>query len=212
MDDIRTAYLATAASTAELIHHPAVAARWAEPSALAYYDVAGLVGHLAGQVLFIGKALAEPRSELPPIRLPEYYRRTAWMTAGHDDEAHVRIREGSAALAAGGPAALAERVDAAVATLRTVLPDVPRERTVRLPSWQWTLSLDDFVLTRLMELVVHADDVAVSVGIATPRLPEAATRPVLDLLVGLAARRHGPTALLRALTRAERAPVSVAAF
>jgi hypothetical protein len=33
---------------------------------------------------------------------------------------------------------------------------------------------------------------------------------VLDLLWKLAARKHGPVALLRALSRAERAPTSIA--
>jgi hypothetical protein len=36
--------------------------------------------------------------------------------------------------------------------------------------------------------------------------------PVLGLLTGLAARRHGPTAVLRALSRSERAPASISAF
>jgi hypothetical protein len=36
--------------------------------------------------------------------------------------------------------------------------------------------------------------------------------PVLALLTGLATRRHGVPALLRALTRAERAPSAINAF
>jgi hypothetical protein len=36
--------------------------------------------------------------------------------------------------------------------------------------------------------------------------------PVFALLTRLAVRRHGPTALLRALSRSERAPATIAAF
>ena len=66
------------------------------------------------------------------------------------------------------------------------------------PAWvSWTLTLDDFLVTRMMEIAVHSDDLALSVGIATPPLQAAVLDPVLTLLTGLAVRRHGPTAVLR---------------
>ena len=65
---------------------------------------------------------------------------------------------------------------------------------------------------RMMEIAVHADDLAVSVGLATPALPDAVLDPVFALLTRLSIRRHGTVALLRALSRAERAPASVTAF
>jgi hypothetical protein len=84
---------------------------------------------------------------------------------------------------------------------------------VRIPLWgPWSLMLDDILTTRMMELAVHSDDLAVSVGIATPALPQSAVDTVIDLLSRLAVRRHGPTAVLRALSRAERAPATIAAF
>jgi hypothetical protein len=43
-------------------------------------------------------------------------------------------------------------------------------------------------------------------------LPEGVLAPVLSVLTGLALRRHGQAALLRALSRAERAPASIAAM
>jgi hypothetical protein len=48
-------------------------------------------------------------------------------------------------------------------------------------------------------------------GRATPALPQSAIDTVIDLL-SRPARRHGPTAVLRALSRAERAPATIAAF
>jgi hypothetical protein len=64
----------------------------------------------------------------------------------------------------------------------------------------------------MMELAVHSDDLAVSVGTATPALRQSAVDTVIDLLSRLAVRRHGPTAVLRALSRAERSPATIAAF
>ncbi|MET7481414.1 hypothetical protein ABZT17_44935, partial [Streptomyces sp. NPDC005648] len=58
----------------------------------------------------------------------------------------------------------------------------PARRPIRVPSWgDWSLELDDFLLTRLMKLVVHADDLARSVGLPAPGFPEEATAPVVEL-------------------------------
>jgi hypothetical protein len=63
-----------------------------------------------------------------------------------------------------------------------------------------------------MELAVHSDDLAASVGVPTPELPPAAAELVLGLLTQLSIRRHGATAVLRTLSRAERAPGTITAF
>jgi hypothetical protein len=83
---------------------------------------------------------------------------------------------------------------------------------VGLPWAGWSLTLDDFLVTRMLEITAHCDDLAVSVGVATPPLPASVTEPVLDLLCRLAVHRHGVIAVLRALSRAERAPATIAAI
>ena len=85
-------------------------------------------------------------------------------------------------------------------------------RLVQPPAGPWALALDDFLITRMMEIAVHSDDLAYSVGLPTPRLPDDVLEPVIDLLARLAVRRRGATAVLRALSRAERAPEVVSAF
>jgi hypothetical protein len=211
--DIRTAYLAAAASAADLLADPAVGARWDLPSALEYYKVGGLAGHLAGQVFFVGSVIDADEATEQPIDLLDYYDQAPWITAGPDEAVHVRIRTGSEANATDGPEALVDRVRGAVDELRRVLPGVPADRRVHLPTWgPFSLRFDDFVRTRLMELVVHSDDLAVSVEIPTPALPETVTGPVITLLAGIASRRHGAVPVLRALSRVERAPDSIAAF
>jgi len=77
---------------------------------------------------------------------------------------------------------------------------------------QWCLSLDDFLTSRLLELLIHVDDLALSIGVTPPAMPASAIDLVLELLMGLAVQRHGTTAVLRALSRRERAPQSIAAI
>jgi hypothetical protein len=205
--ELRTDYLDVADVAAALLTDPAVAAAWEEPSALPEYTVGGLAGHYAGQILLIGMVLQDPPAPQEPISLLECFARANWMNeTGLDAPAHVRIRTMSAELAKDGPAALAERAAWAVGQLRSVLPDLP-PRPVHLPTWgDWSVTFDDFITSRLFELVIHTDDLAVSVGVPTPELPEGAVDTVVALLARLAVRRHGPTDVLRALSRAERAP------
>jgi hypothetical protein len=64
----------------------------------------------------------------------------------------------------------------------------------------------------MMEIVVHGEDVAASVGFEAPRVPDTVLGPVLALLTRLAVRRHGQGAVVSALSRAERAPRTISAF
>ena len=49
-------------------------------------------------------------------------------------------------------------------------------------------------------------------GITAPTLPDEVPGPVLALLTRLAVRLHGQSAVVAALTRAERAPAAINAF
>jgi Mycothiol maleylpyruvate isomerase N-terminal domain len=212
MNPVREAYLEAAASVVALLRSPAVAASWTAPSALADFGVDGLAGHLAWQVLCVPRALATGQSSSEPIFLDEHYARARWLDTGIDDEANVGIRRTGEDLAADGVDDLATRTEAALAQMRDALPAEAPDRSVRLPWAEWSLTLDDLLITRMMEIAVHADDLAVSVGMPTPELPPAVLDPVFDLLTRLAVRRHGPTAVLRALSRTERAPETISAF
>jgi mycothiol maleylpyruvate isomerase-like protein len=209
---IRDDYLATARAAGVLLRDPAVAAGWDSPSALPEFSVRGLAGHLAFQVFVVRMALDAPQATEETIPMVEHYRRSRWIGAPLDDDFNVGIRTGGEQLAADGPAALADRFDAAVDALAADLPG-ESNRAVRMRLWgPWTLSVDDFLVTRTMELAVHADDLAYSVRVDPPRLPAAAVERVVDLLTRVALHRHGQTAVLRALSRAERAPGSIAAI
>ncbi|GAA2601631.1 maleylpyruvate isomerase N-terminal domain-containing protein [Actinomadura fulvescens] len=212
MTQVRADYLAVAESVAALVNDPVVAGAWDEPSALPRLTVGALANHLAGQISFVALVLPEPPAEQPVIEILDYYARVGWIGTGLDEPFNLRIQRGEAKAAADGPQALISRTAKDLGELRDRLPAEP-PRAVHLPVWgDWSLSLDDFVTSRLMELVVHTDDLAVSVGLPTPPLPSGAVDTVVVLLARLAVQRHGPVDVVRALSRAERAPTTIAAI
>lgn len=201
---------------ADLVRHPAVARRWADESACADMSVGALANHLAAQAHHVHVLLSADPGDADPISAVEHYRRAAWVTAGHDGDANVDIRESGEGEARSGPDDLAERVGRDLAALPGALEPVLAGRrhpdTVLIPWQGWSLSSADFVLTRTMEVLVHSDDLAASIGVQTPRFPDGAADAVLALLASVAADRHGQAAVLRALSRPQRASGSVSAF
>jgi hypothetical protein len=210
-------FLLAAGSVVDIVGRMEVVSRWSEPSALPGLTVAGLAAHLASQVLTVHAAVTSGTavSEERPVPLLEHYQRASWVRAGLDDPANVAIRETAERSAGVGHGALVASVQTAVDDLRaaftrTLPAGLPP--AIRMPAWEWSLSFEDFLVTRVMEIVVHTDDLAVSVDVAPPILPEAVLGPVLALLVGVSLQRHGQSAVVRALTRSERAPASISAF
>jgi hypothetical protein len=96
--------------------------------------------------------------------------------------------------------------------LERLLPGNPPGTVSGNPRWPYATPLGDFLRTRILELVVHADDLAVSVGVATPEFAPETFEIATCILARLAAKRHGQASLVRALARAERAPASISAL
>ncbi|MGN9809174.1 maleylpyruvate isomerase N-terminal domain-containing protein [Micromonospora sp. BQ11] len=207
---IRDAFLDAADVAATLLRAPVLAGRWSAPSALADFTIGGLARHLANQVTrTTGLLAAAPGTSAVPLL--DHFTGNPWVTSGVDGADNMGIRRrGERDAAATTPDRLADEVDAALSELRRTVPAQPTDRIVDLG--EWGLRVDDFLLTRVLELVVHTDDLVVSLGLPTPALPAAATEASLHLLVRLAAWRHGPLDVVRALARRERAPASVAAL
>ena len=209
-NELRGPFAAAVEVATELVLSPEVTTRWEVESACADMSVGALARHVVGQWFNVERLLREPPAA-DPIPVVEHYVRAAWVSSGHDDEANVGIRVDSEELAAEGP----EAMRALVEDLRPRLADVlasGREGPVLIPWQAWALEESDFLLTRLMEIVVHCDDLAASVDLAPPEFPDQVVLPVLGLLTQVAVRRHGQAALVRALSRPQRAPAVVSAF
>jgi hypothetical protein len=210
VDALDLAFPVAASIALELVRRPEVRERWTEPSALPHLSVGGLACHLARQVVHAA-TLLPMATDLPTLdSVDAHYERAAWVTAGPPTRDEVASSRDEVE-AAEGPGPLLERTVAALADVRDVLADGAARDVVPIPWQGWSLRRGDFLLTRQLEVVVHADDLAVSVGMPTPELPEPVFGPVRDLLVRLAVRRHGQSAVISALTRSERAR-SISAF
>ena len=212
MTSVRTVFIEAAVGGLELVGSARVAQDWDLPSALSGMSVGALAAHLARQVVRVPEVLATPVPDERPLPLVEHYARSEWVTSGPDDEPNAAIRARAVVDALPGPTEVLARALEALATARVVLPHEPAGRRVRPPWLAWNLTLDDYLRSRMLEIVVHSDDLAVSVGVEPPAWPEEVVAPVLGVLTTLAVRRHGVPAVLRTLSRAERAPASIAAI
>jgi len=205
VNDVRFSYLLAADSVLNLASSPEVGIRWREASALPAWSVAGLTAHLLSQITAVAATLNEPVENAQLLSLREHYENVPWRQAALDGASNVDIRSSSEQQGTKDQKVLVGKAADALESLRPTLLQTPLDRTFKPPWTGWALHLEDFLVTRLMEIAVHSDDVAVSVELATPALPDTVMSPVRHLLIDLAAERHGDTAVLRALARRERA-------
>jgi hypothetical protein len=207
-DRLDSAFRVAAAVALDLIRRDEVRDRWLRPSVLPKMSVGALACHLGSQVVRAAELLPVA-TDVPALESADaHYHRAAWVTSTSPDDP-PNDRTTADAQAALGAAALTERSAEALEIVRRLLADGTARDVVLIPWQDWSLRRDDFLLTRMLEIVVHADDLALSVGLRTPQFPLAAFAPVRDLLVRLAVHRHGQSAVISALTRSERTrPIS----
>jgi hypothetical protein len=101
-----------------------------------------------------------------------------------------------------GPEALAARFARSVVQLQDRQIEL-NEQTVLFGR---SLPVDECATCCLLELVVHADDLAFGLGVSTPEFSVEALDLVLVTLAKISGRRNGGVALVRALARSERVP------
>ncbi|MEU0551050.1 maleylpyruvate isomerase N-terminal domain-containing protein [Micromonospora sp. NPDC005979] len=204
VDALDSAFPIAASIALDLIRHPEVAARWSRPSALPHLSVGALACHLGRQAIRAAELLPAS-ADLPTLESADsHYERAAWVTEGTPDEDAVAAGPDEAD-ALRGPDDLHARSGEALTQVNDLLTRGAALDLVPIPWQGWSLRRADFLLTRQLEIVVHSDDLAVSVGVPTPVFPAGVFDPVRDLLVRLAVRRHGQSALIGALSRSERA-------
>jgi hypothetical protein len=202
-------YMAAVDWLLELLDRDEVELAWARPSALARYSTGGVAAHAVyGGVLRLVQYLGEPEPAADhPVTMADYYGPNRVNDPDADDPLFVLLRDGAEKTARRGRAALVATGRAAREELAEILPGTPRDRAipvVRVPGG--TSPLADYLRTRVLEVVVHGDDVACSVeGLVITDPPAAAVGVCLSLCLDLARAQSGDLGALRAFTRAERA-------
>ena len=173
--------------------------------------VGGLTRHLVSQPECAAEFLttAGP-GDAPLLSLVGHYDLVDWLAAPVDAPENTSIRDDFNRL---GSVGHADSVAVLARSLEQLDSAIDAAGPTTYVPWQdCALPTDDFLVVRAMEVVVHADDLASSVGLPFPEFSPEILEPVLALLAALSARRHGPAAVLRTLSRQERDSGSVSAF
>jgi hypothetical protein len=200
VNEVRDAYLGLCDTVAALVGRRDVGDRWNDPSALADMTVGALAGHLASSVLQVDLFLDMPEPDGTLVTATEYFAAMTDSTRpGSELNAGVRARADE--IANRGWARLYIDTGRAADRLRERLADVPVDR--RFSAQGKVLLVDEFLMTRLVEMAVHLDDFARSLDLSAVAVPDDATTIAIAVLVGAARTRHGDRAVLRALTRRE---------
>ena len=194
---VRAAFLQAAGEAAVLIGRRDLGERWNDRSTLAELDIGALAGHLARAVLTVHWYLDMPEPDPPTITAGEYF---ATVTSELGSDANVEIRGRAAEAARGGWARLYLDMGNALDHLRRRLPDERADH--RIPTGDRGLLLDEYLRTRIVELVVHTGDLCRSLEIPVPEMPDA-TRVAIGVLLDTAMIRHGASGVLHALSRRE---------
>lgn len=189
---------------------PALVDRFDGPSALREFTVRGLAGHLLRAMTSLKGYLDQPEpAATGPGQSPDVISAAAYyatILAGDtdiDSDLHRSVRQRGVEAAPGPPDDFAAGWGKAATELITRLHGERPERLVEVYGGL-VLSLDEYLVTRLIELAVHGDDLAMSLGVAPPALSPDATGLVITTLVEVARLSRGDTAVLRALIRRER--------
>ena len=193
---------------------PEVAAGWSAPSALEGLTVGAVVAHLVLATERTATVLeAEPPSgdEVRAVGLADFYGPNRIDDrASLEDGLPAFVRDSAAAKSEAGPEAVVAELAALGPRLRPLLESAPADRIVPVVQVRGgAASLDDYLVTRVIELVVHTDDLACSVGLELPDPPAEVLAVAGAAFVELAAARAGGRAVVRAFTRGERADPEV---
>lgn len=203
------AFLATGFDFLDLTRQSEVAAKWSEPSALERMSVGAVAAHGLGNLEQILNDCERPEPATTRLLGIVEYTRSARLEQRDDldrYEGHAMIIGAAEKAASKGPGPVIERAAAWLEQLRWVLPALdPRKHVYlpRLPPMAGPLAM--MVANRTNELIVHMDDLAVSVGLPTPPLRPEAAAMALTVLTSVSRKVNSDLELIRVMARAERA-------
>ena len=194
-------FFETAEAVVDLLGADEVRERWEEPSALDRMTVGQLAGHTARAVLTVERYLDRP-AEGDPVDAVAYL-----LTVSDDTDLqspiNKQVRERAQSESEAGVEALLEATMRALTTLRLRLPVLDPSQLVTVLGGI-PIRLDEYLKTRLVEMIVHIDDVCASVELPLPDVGDESLEIVSTLLSTVADVRHGAWTVIRAFTRRER--------
>ena len=203
-----TAFMVAASWAERVMRDPAVGDHWDEPSALARMEVGALAGHLYLVVRRVDQHLdvepppvSAPTGRYPVVRIDQ--------PADLDADVHQRVRSDGRHVAQRGWCGVRDAYADRVQKLSTRLTG-PLPSTIQFGAG--SIDFAEYLSSRVVEVLVHADDLAASVGLEPPDPPAACVDVGLEFAVRVARGQHGDMDVLRAFTRRERVRGSVPAI
>lgn len=199
-DDVIGLYLTMAGVVVDAIADPEVGAAWDRPSVLEEQTIGSVAGHLArGGVWLVDDYLdgGVPAGPEDIDSAGEYFARFAAHATGTSEQA---IRDRGAAIAQAGHAAVADEARTRFVEVASRLRTTPTDVLVTVVGGS-VMRLGDYLETRLVEQVVHLDDLARGLGRDPYPVPDGATSMVLSIGIDVARRCFGDAAVLRAIYR-----------
>jgi hypothetical protein len=206
MHDLIDTYFEVAECAADLLDDPETAKRWDEPSALEGLSVGGLVAHIAMGPRYILHLLDGPGvADAPVVGIGRYV--AAFKMDSFDADIHRYIRDKGTHSASYGHERTIARFRESIAALRNRLAGESGDRILDMrPTLPWAITLADRIRLQVWDLVVHVDDLAVSLGQSGAEAPKGASTVAIDAMLEAARSQHGDRAVIRALSRRERSP------
>ena len=174
---------------------------WDRGSILAEMTVGDIAGHLLAVLIMFERCY---ELEVPPEVVAADPDGAGYATVRLGSKSDLGLppfripREGGRRVAARGHAAAVEQFGALLASLDARLSDDDPDRALLVGDHAAT-TLRAFTATRVVELVLHADDIAESVGLAIAPPTTDASELVIGMLVASTRNRVGDARTIRAL-------------
>lgn len=183
------------------IQEPIVGERWDEPSVLEDQTIGSLAGHLArGAVWVVDDYLADRAARTSAdFDSPAHYFVGLLSLLGDAD--HQAIRDRGAAIAAAGHQAVVDETTQRLEALGPRVRGADPQQLIAVAAGK-VLRLDHYLVTRVVEQVVHLDDLARSLERAPFDYPEEGRALAIETGMAMAVLRAGSHAVVRGLYRA----------
>jgi hypothetical protein len=205
--DLVGAYLGGVDWLRGIIGRAEVREAWGRSSVLTDYTVGGVAAHAVQGVVWLEQLLKEVEPVgLRPVSIFEFFGPNRVEKEGVDAIA-ASLRSAAEAFALTGADAVAAACTMSHDELVRLLDEEASDRAVpvlRVAGGQ--VELCDYLRSRVLEVVVHGDDIVDSVpGLTLPDPPVSAMELCLGVCLELARARVGDLGTLRGFTRSERA-------
>jgi hypothetical protein len=207
VDETGRAWIACARAALSFVDKPMVRERWIQPSSLPDMTVGTLAGHLLHSgILMVEEAFAV--TDVPDGEPLTAARMLSWVPLDDTSSVHDDVRSFAESQAVAGADELVGRAGDSLERSRERLEAASPSAVLAFP-WtpSLTMTLSELLRSRVLELVVHVDDLAHSVRIAELPFEPEAMALACQVGIDINLERYGPDAVVRALFRRDRSSV-----